>query len=599
MGFKFNHLRQAMLAAGVIPSILPLVITNRELIGDTGVAPFAVQFDASGTSASSLTARPFHDLHHSWNFGDEDVSTWGYGTQAGVAKKNRASGPIAAHVYETPGTYTVTYTVTDPITRQFATRTRTITVTDPDTVFAGTNTICVANGTVPIIGDCPAGADRQNVTTWAGVVALMATGKRILLKRGDTWTVPSTTATNVAGPGIVGAYGTGAKPIIQLTATGSKAFSGTSASSFADWRIMDLDCNASGLATGAARNACRFWDMGQGTGSTSGYYGLLLRCSSASSGSFAYVNNHTVVADCVVTSVDGGSGNIGIWTGPADYVAVLGTSVADASAAEHCFRFQGLRYGVISHCYGNNPASTKHAFTLRAYATAGAFNGTYSEKVVISNNEFASPHTQCVMIHPQNTSNDERFRDIVFERNYINATAMGVYGIGMGVKGGERISIRNNIFRLASQPTGLHLDVGSSLASNGNVPPIIDGGYVYNNTFYSSVAGTQATQAVQMASASHLNVSVTNNIYYAPLHTNTKYMVNNVVGAVMTIATNTTDGTGVTTNPNFTATPPVTYADWKPTSGYAVNGGTTVPVFDDFFGVERVYPTADIGAVSP
>ena len=594
-----NLLFKLLLKGGITP-ITPLVVTNRAADSDTGVAPFSVQFDASGTTSINTT-RPFHELYHSWNFGDEDTVTWGYGTQAGVAKKNRASGPIAAHVYETPGTYTVNYTAIDPLTGQAATATKTITVTDPDVVFAGANTICIANGTLPVAGvnGVPAGATCYNETTWAGVVSRLATGKRVLLKKGDTWLVPSTSATNVAGPGIVGAYGTGAKPIIQLTATGSKAFSGTSASSFADWRIMDLDCNASGLATGVARNACRFWDMGQGTGSTSGYYGLLLRCSSASSGSFAYLNNHSVVADCVVTSVDGGSGNIGIWTGPADYVAVLGTSVADASAAEHCFRFQGLRYGVISHCYGNNPASTKHAFTLRAYATAGAFNGTYSEKVVISNNEFASPHTQCVMIHPQNSSNDERFRDIVFERNYINATAMGVYGIGMGVKGGERITIRNNLLRLASQPTGLHLDVGSSLASNGFVPPIIDGCYVYNNTFYSSVSGTQTTQAVQIVSAAHLNISVTNNIYYAPLHTNTKYMVNNVVGAVMTIATNTADGTGVTTNPNFTTTPPATYADYKTTSGYTINGGTTIAVYDDFFGAQRTYPTADMGAVNP
>ncbi|MCR4305088.1 MAG: PKD domain-containing protein, partial [Gallionella sp.] len=124
----------------------------------SGVAPLAVFFDASATTDTGVTTRPFHDLEYTWSFDDPGSGTWANGAQPGVSSKNSATGPVAAHVFETPGAYTVTLTAFDGANS--ATTNTTITVQDPDAVFAGTNTVCVGATTTPVAGanGCPSGA---------------------------------------------------------------------------------------------------------------------------------------------------------------------------------------------------------------------------------------------------------------------------------------------------------------------------------------------------------------------------------------------------------------------------------------------------------
>src|SRR3990172_2937982 len=72
----------------------------------SGVAPLAVFFDATGTTATG-TNHPFHELEYRWDFGDLASGNW----RTTGLPKNKAMGPVAAHVFETPGTYPVTLTV--------------------------------------------------------------------------------------------------------------------------------------------------------------------------------------------------------------------------------------------------------------------------------------------------------------------------------------------------------------------------------------------------------------------------------------------------------------------------------------------------------
>src|SRR5262245_45132397 len=60
-----------------------------------GVAPLAVFFDATGTTATSTT-RPFHDLDYTWTFGDPASGS----RSTSGRSKNQAKGAVAAHVFE-------------------------------------------------------------------------------------------------------------------------------------------------------------------------------------------------------------------------------------------------------------------------------------------------------------------------------------------------------------------------------------------------------------------------------------------------------------------------------------------------------------------
>jgi hypothetical protein len=166
-----------------------------------------VQFDATGMGA-------FNGVY-SFNFGDERGQSWAI---SGLSKNTQTGGPIAAHVYDLPGTYTVTV----------GGSTLTVTVQNPDTVFAGTNTICVS--TSATYTGCPTGAATQ--TTLPSAYA----GKRVLLRRGESF--GTIAPRNIDAGFQVGAYGTGAKPIVG----GVRAQVGTSTAPWVnDWTVMDLN----------------------------------------------------------------------------------------------------------------------------------------------------------------------------------------------------------------------------------------------------------------------------------------------------------------------------------------------------------------------
>ncbi len=85
-------------------------------VRDTGISPFLVFFDATGTTDSSIkgNATTFQDVTYTWDFGDSGASgteTWAYGAHPGHNSRNTATGGVAAHLYVTPGVDTA-YTMT-------------------------------------------------------------------------------------------------------------------------------------------------------------------------------------------------------------------------------------------------------------------------------------------------------------------------------------------------------------------------------------------------------------------------------------------------------------------------------------------------------
>jgi hypothetical protein len=209
----------------------------------SGVAPLAVFFDSSQTTHTNGATRPFRDLAYSWDFDDPTAGTWSHSAEP----KNVARGPLAAHVFDKAGSYDVTVTVRDAAGNQ-SNKTVRITVTDPNSHYSGTKTICVSTGSN--FTGCPSGA--AHVTQSDFDTALrdhLATNRRILFRRGDTFQSSQNNNYAHAGPITIGAYGSGARPVITLVnGIGTKPnlqLGSTKTQVVKDWRIMDLDMRSS------------------------------------------------------------------------------------------------------------------------------------------------------------------------------------------------------------------------------------------------------------------------------------------------------------------------------------------------------------------
>jgi hypothetical protein len=166
-------------------------------------------------------------VRYAFNFGDDRGQTWSI---SGLPKNVQTGGPLAAHVFDQPGTYQVRVRATDP-SGGYSDRTVSIEVQDPNAVFAGTQTICVS--AVANFAGCPAGASQM--TAMPGSASF--NNRRVLLRRGETFSSISIPhgSQNVQ----IGAFGSGAKPRISSIEVGSLA---PNSSSFPrDISIMDLN----------------------------------------------------------------------------------------------------------------------------------------------------------------------------------------------------------------------------------------------------------------------------------------------------------------------------------------------------------------------
>src|SRR5712692_1457548 len=172
----------------------------------SGVAPLAVFFDATGTTTTVKT-RPFHDLEYRWDFGDPGSGNWRPTDGSATGRsRNLATGPVATHVFESPGTYTIAMTALNG-TNTASSSCVQITVQDPAAVFSGANTTCFS--TSNNFTGCPAGARQIMTSDFVQVATFGAANRRLLLRRGETWTAAAPAVIAVPGPAIVGAIGAG------------------------------------------------------------------------------------------------------------------------------------------------------------------------------------------------------------------------------------------------------------------------------------------------------------------------------------------------------------------------------------------------------
>lgn len=202
-------------------------------------APCAIHFDGSGSSPADPADEAFTDLEYLWDFGDAEAGIWTSGSVR--APRRLAVGPLAAHVFERPGSYRVRLQVYAANgSRDLADLD--IEVMDPDQVFAGLATTCLARASGGFEG-CPAGARQQvGSDARAAFEQFGGPGRRLLLRRGDSFDAVGALRASGQGPGQLGAFGAGPAPRLQQGPGNSCLEFGSSQQATRDFSFFGLRC---------------------------------------------------------------------------------------------------------------------------------------------------------------------------------------------------------------------------------------------------------------------------------------------------------------------------------------------------------------------
>lgn len=579
----------------------------------TGVAPLYVHFyDSDATVDSTPGVMRFHDYEYSWSYGDTLSGVWGTSGKS----KNTDKGPIAAHVYETPGTYTVTLTVRDA-SGVAGTDTQEITVTDPDTVFDITahKTICISTGSD--FTGCPSSDASDHITTSdlpATLPGYTDAGERVLLRRGDSWTVsarvnfPSNT-----GPVYIGAFGACSSPdelgiCSNAPAIASATDGFITFSAKHNWVLSDISFSA---AKGV--------DAPIG-GTTDYRHNLLLRVkTSGYTGGMVWSNYRTLdtqyIDDNAIVScrMSDASGTV-VFTGGERH-AIIGNIFANSDTTHVLRVWQGYQ-GVINHNLVSGAsllnAAGRHALKFYGSTPIGSvgeiYIGTISEinaehpgrgsgglryhtkYTVISNNVFGSSGPYTVNIEPQVATYDERISDLIFEKNKI-ITGFGEQSATIVTRGilasGRYLTIRNNVF----DGTSTSDDYAGILVFRRGVEWAPLGNRVYNNTIFSQ--GTHADSADGILVHQDATDTIIRNNYVSFPGSTRDRMIYDYSGNAVS------DHNAMTDSPNFVdpnnPSPLARNFKLMPAAIAAIKKGTEVPVFDDFSGASRG-ATIDIGS---
>jgi len=592
-------------------TITPNIAASRT----SGTAPLAVYFDASATTAATLTSLPFHELLYIWDFGDTTGTYWAYGAKAGAADKNIAYGPQAAHVFETSGTKTVTLTVihySSGGVLSTNTTTQNITVTAESTTYPAANTYYIDSAALPVAGSggVPSGANVIQTGDMATATAARTTANRMFfLKRGGTYNFASSYTVQKQGIRIR-AYGSGAAPKITFSNAGDGfvLYDSTNDASDFQWH----DCQFDGVSTSAGPGNWKLPIASQTSLGGSLKNILLMNCEATVNGSIASVSavDGLFVVSCNLHDLSGGNGNVGVYSQYGSRLVVLGSNITNCSGIEHNIRSQGCDRVVVSNNTLSVPQNGKQMTTIRGYSqqasggSIGAWSGIWSEKIVISDNSYdggASYVGLCVEFAPQNAGAYERIREIICERNLF----IGSIATAIGSEAESGVTIRNNLFQADYSGEQICVDIYSR-----NTAGVAAGSstYVYNNSCY--MAGAHAFSFARTTKGGPLDWPTgnlfTNNLAYAPNATangfssgsTASFLATASSGSYYTLTTNSSDSQMDVTVPGFTIPPTTTLTTWKPTTGYGINGGTYVKVFDDFFTATRT-GTYDLGAVNP
>ncbi|MFP4400420.1 MAG: PKD domain-containing protein [Candidatus Woesearchaeota archaeon] len=563
-----------------------VIVLNASRI--SGVAPLAVHFDTVGTDFSD-TDRDFHHLDYSWNFGDDDSLVW----RTTGKRKNRAKGPIAAHVYEEPGTYSVTLTVKD-MEGKTEIETIDINVLDPDDFYSGTSTTCVSDTSNNDFTGCPAGARHISTDDLTTIPQYADTGSsRILFRRSSSWILSEapTWQSNNPGPVTIGAYGTGKKPHIQLDAGPFLSLQRKQ-----DWRIMDIK-----FTDGTRQN-----NAFSGAIDLQRHLFLRLEFEQTENGiSWSVWNDatplpidHMAIVECNVSDTDMMSFFVG-----GERLMIMGNN-AFQTQQSHIYRVWYSYKGVLSNNLGHGAstftAEGDHALKFHANRIDRVGDlipetgnvrhfGDYN---IISDNIFGTSGPWPVNIAPQNAVLDERISEIIFERNRI----ISDYGIDSGRTidvslhiSARNVTVRNNIFDGTGSADSRYIAI--EIRQIG-IEPSPDNVEIYHNSIYRGDSASYSPVGIRVRENSD-NIIARNNLASFPFAAE-KILIEDYTDGNLDASANLITDTPGFINPDDDL--PLSRNFGLLESSSAIDQGEQVPVYDDFVGNSRLGGVADIGA---
>ncbi len=458
----------------------------------TGAAPFAVFFDAVDRTSpawQSGVVQPadgkFGSLHYEWDFGDAGAGTW----RTSGKSRNLDTGFTAAHVFEKPGTYTVSLKVTDP-------------EANTEHHYAQSITVTALSGSTYYV-DATNGDDANDGLTedkaWRTADRALASGNEtnatILFKRGETFSTNRKFVITAAGPGLIGAYGTGAKPIITASNT-----TGVIEIKASDWRVTHLDIRGPGSsdkskAVGLHYNTrvdnTLMWQLDI-RGFRSGIeWSNTFHESNPPSGT---VLGEIVTRETLVH---------GMFVG-GQKIAVLGCDM-QGPMQQHVLRmFQGYK-AVIGHSALRDSGSAQHA--LKLHGVEHSSSNLETQFVTIMDNRFRGGGAWAVAIGPQNGQRDERLRHIVIERNRSEPASRVQVDLLIWA---SDVTVRNNVF----VATGSRTYYTAVFVSKRGAEPLARRVDVLHNTMIRQDAAAEFFMA-RLGACSDVNVR--NNLGSAPL----------------------------------------------------------------------------------
>lgn len=561
-----------------------------------GVAPLAVFFDATGTQPASSSEDAFHDLHYAWSFGDPTSGTWGPSGEP----RNEAYGPLAGHVFEDPGSYTVQVRVRDAQGRT-ASRSVSIVVDRPDSL----QTFCFANDNSDWSdpdGACQ-GAQRVTTANFVSAMSNLAPGRRLLFRRGDVFNASQTVQLGGSGPVLVGAFGSGAAPIVRQSSSGDHFQFGN----VQDFRIMDLDLRGatrSLFMEGGTRIQLRQLTLLRITGSGQGNAMTL----AANAGVVGPLHQEVAVVDSVFHQfADTGHKGAGVRF-DAEKSLFLGNQIIDNENNEHNWRSQHLDKAVIAHNFFDRAANHKENMTIRACNWFKSCGGTGNPGVgtagtgdtrefIVSDNRFRMRHCcSNLSTKPQNQESFEVVRQGLIERNVFEGAQNGTLQTSIVIHA-QDVTVRNNIFDSTlwwADPahTGVTRKAIQITDRGGVGVPDPANVSVLHNTLYD---GSSWPGGVDMVRANKgTGHEIVNNLLYAPNMSNAQVVANS--SGVVRQGANLMDGRDYSGSP-FVSSAPKIPADYRLRVDSPVRDrGLATDALADFDGNVRASGAPDVGA---